>query len=121
MESVFSKEIQAGLDAARLESLRRASRLRIDVDGTPHPVLRLWKTGFAMNAKSAPHLRGLVDLYDGAKHLMQCLIVASEEQAGEMQFEFKRATVVEDRPAVDFEKAANAPVGLIADRRRSSL
>ena len=74
-----------------------------------------------MDAKSAPHLRGLVDLYDGAKHLMQCLIVASEEQAGEMQFEFKRATVVEDRPAVDFEKAANAPVGLIVDRRRSSL
>ena len=117
MEAVFSKEIQAGLDAARLAGLRKASRLQINVDGETHPVLRMWKTGFAVAAADAPHLRGLVDLYDGANHLFQCLIVAGEEEAGEMQYEFKRATAVAYAAALDFEKSANAPAGLIADGR----
>ena len=114
MEISLSKDIQAGLDAARLQSLRKASRLRIDVDGTRHQVLRHWSTGFSMDAKTAPKLRGLVDLYDGSIHLLQCLIVATQEESGEMQFEFKRATKVAQKPAPDFEKAADAPVGLIA-------
>ena len=117
METVLSKEIQAGLDAARLAGLRKASRLRINVDGQVHPVLRMWKTGFAVAAEDAPHLRGLVDLYDGANHLFQCLIVAGEEEAGEMQYEFKRATAVAQSAALDFEKLANAPAGLITDGR----
>jgi hypothetical protein len=117
METVLSKEIQAGLDAARLARLRKSSRLRIDVDGSVHPVLRMWKTGFAIEAENAPHLRGLVDLYDGANHLFQCLIVAADEEAGEMQYEFKRATAVAAAAALDFERAANAPAGLIADGR----
>lgn len=115
MEAVFSKEIQAGLDAARLAGLRKASRLRINVDGRAHPVLRMWKTGFSVAAEDAPHLRGLVDLYDGANHLFQCLIVAGEEEDGQMQYEFKRATAVADAAALDFEKSATAPAGLIAD------
>ncbi|MGC1495818.1 MAG: hypothetical protein WA790_08415 [Sulfitobacter sp.] len=117
MEAVFSKEIQAGLDAARLAGLRKASRLRIDVDGEIYRVLRMWKTGFAVVAEDTPQLRGLVDLYDGANHLFQCLIVAGEEDAGEMQYEFKRATPVVYSAALDFEKSADAPVGLIADGR----
>lgn len=117
MEAVFSKEIQAGLDAARLTGLKKASRLRIDVDGQLFPVLRMWKTGFAVAADNALHLRGLVDLYDGANHLFQCLIFAGEEEAGEMQYEFKRATPVAHAAALDFEKSAFAPAGLIVDGR----
>ncbi len=117
MEAILSKEVQAGLDAARLANLRKASRLRIDVDGVMRPVLRMWKTGFAMEAQTAPQLRGLVDLYDGAKHLFQCLIVASDEEDGEMQYEFKRATAVTDRPPLDFERAESVPSGLIEDAR----
>ncbi|MFC6639452.1 hypothetical protein GV827_11690 [Sulfitobacter sp. JBTF-M27] len=117
MEAVLSKEVQAGLDAARLESLRKASRLRVDVDGQLYPVLRLEKTGFTIAAENAPHLRGLVDLYDGANHLFQCLIVASEEEAGEMRYEFKRATAVASAAALDFEKATDAPVALITKAR----
>ena len=117
MEAVFSKEVQAGLQAARLAGLRRASRLRIEVDGVVYPVLRKWKSGFAVAAEHAPNLRGLVGLYDGANHLFQCLIVASEEEAGEMRYEFKRATAVADAAPLDFEKAADAPAGLIADAR----
>jgi hypothetical protein len=116
VESVFSKEIQADLDRARLEGLKRSSRLRVEVDGKLQPVLRMWKTGFAVEA-DAPMLRGFVDLYDGSLHLFQCLIVNSDADAGERHYEFKRATAVAERPALDFELSEHAPVGLIADAR----
>ncbi|WP_227268263.1 hypothetical protein [Roseobacter weihaiensis] len=116
METVFSKEIQDGLDRARVEGMRKSSRLRVTVDGQIKPVLRMWKTGFAMEA-DAPALRGFVDLYDGSIHLFQCLIVTSEEEAGERRFEFKRATAVAEKPAVDFERLDSAPTALIEDTR----
>ncbi len=117
MTTFLPKEVQAGLDSARLASLHKASRLRIDLDGVTYPVLRMWKTGFSMDAETAPQVRGFVDLYDGALHLFQCLIVASDEDAGEMRYEFKRATAVAGGPALDFERATDAPVALIADAR----
>ncbi|MFK7836047.1 MAG: hypothetical protein AB8B60_07495 [Sulfitobacter sp.] len=117
MHGILSKEIQAGLDAARAARLRTASRLRIEVDGQIYPVLRMWKTGCAVAVEDAPNLRGLVDLYDGATHLFQCLIVASQEEHGEMQYEFKRATAVAHTAALDFERASHTPAGLITDAR----
>lgn len=117
MEAVFSKEIQSGLDRARIEALKKSSRLRVIVDNQVHPVLKMWKTGFSMDA-DAPVLRGFVDLYDGSLHLFQCLIVTSEEEEGERRFEFKRATAVAHKPALDFELPDDAPVGLIEDARR---
>ena len=81
MTTFLSKEVREGLEAARLASLRKASRLRVQVGDDIHPVLTLWKNGFSVEAAVAPHLRGLVDLYDGANHLYQCLIVASEAEA----------------------------------------
>ena len=116
MEALFSKEIQAGLDQARVQSLKKSSRLRVSVGGNVRPVLRMWKSGFAMEA-DAPALRGLVDIFDGSLHLFQCLIVTSEEETGERRYEFKRATAVADKPAVDFEISETAPVGLIEDVR----
>ena len=113
MSTFVPKEVQAGLDLARREALRSASRLRIVTGDKTFPVLRMWKTGFSMDADRAPALRGFVDLYDGAIHLFQCLVVASEEEAGEMRFEFKRMTAVSDRAALDFERAKDAPVALI--------
>ena len=116
MEAVFSKEIQMGLDQARVDAMKKSSRLRVCVDGKKQAVLRMWKTGFSMEA-DAPDLRGLVDLYDGSIHLCRCLIVTSHIEAGERQYEFKRATAVRGAPALDFEMPQNAPVGLIEDAR----
>ena len=113
MSTFVPKEVQAGLDHARRQSIRKASRLRVVTGDKVHPVLHMWKTGFAMEAADAPTLRGFVDLYDGAVHLFQCLVVASEEETGEMRFEFKRLTAVSNHAALDFEKAADAPVALI--------
>lgn len=113
MTTFLPKEVQAGLDNARAASLKSASRLRLSANGKMHPVLRMWKTGFSLEAQDAPHLRGFVDLYDGANHLFQCLIVASDEEGDEKQFEFKRLTAVSDKAPIDFERAVDAPVALI--------
>jgi hypothetical protein len=117
MTTFVPKEVQAGLDRARLARLKKASRIRLSADGVTYKVLRMWKTGFSIDAETAPNLRGLVDLYDGAIHLFQCLIVASEAEADEMRYEFKRLTAVSDKPALDFELSTDAPIALIEDAR----
>jgi hypothetical protein len=113
VEAMLPKDIQAGLDEARIDSLRKSSRLRVHADGERYKVLRYWDAGFSLDASSAPQLRGRVDLFDGAVHLFQCLVVAVEQEGGEMLFDFKRATRVAKSAALDFERAANAPAGLI--------
>lgn len=113
MSTYLPKEVQDGLDAARMVGLRKSSRLRVRVDDEVFRVLRMWKDGFAVEDETTPKLRGLVDLYDGSIHLYQCLIVGTEVEAGEMKYDFKRATAVADRPALDFYRAPDAPVGLL--------
>lgn len=109
----FSKEVLEGLEAARKRDAKRKSRLRVQVGDQFHPVLRLWDRGFALDAQTAPHLRGLVDLYDGSRHVMQCLIVASTEEAGEIVCDFKWTTGANGAPPADFVKDDDAPVGYL--------
>ncbi|MEJ5218697.1 hypothetical protein WG622_10620 [Cognatishimia sp. D5M38] len=111
------KEVQAGLDAARKRDLKRKTRMRVRVGDEVYPLLRFEDNGFTLDSANAPYLRGLVDLYDGSKHLYQCLIVASQEEDGEMLYEFKRATVAEDQAPLDFARDENAPVALVTDQR----
>ncbi|WIY26493.1 hypothetical protein [Parasedimentitalea psychrophila] len=113
MSTYLPKEVQEGLDAARLAAMKKSSRLRVCVGGEVYRVLRMWKDGFAVEEGIVPKLRGLVDIYDGTNHLYQCLIVGTEVEAGEMQYEFKRATAVADKPALDFYRAPDAPVALL--------
>tara|TARA_R110001583_G_scaffold17237_3_gene69947 strand:+ start:2702 stop:3133 length:432 start_codon:yes stop_codon:yes gene_type:complete len=113
VEAMLPKNIQAGLDAARLDSMRKSSHLHVEADGAQHKVLRFWDTGFSLESATAPQLRGHVDLYDGAAHLCQCLIVAVAQEGDEMLFDFKRATRVAKTAALDFERARDAPAGLI--------
>ena len=114
MSTFLSKEVREGLDNARLAALKKSSRLRVESGGQSFRVLRMWDNGFAMEAQGAPQLRGLVDMFDGGRHLSQCLIVASEEDGGEMRFELKRVTEASDRQPVDFVRDPEAPVALIA-------
>ncbi|KIC14411.1 hypothetical protein [Leisingera sp. ANG-Vp] len=113
MNTYVPKAVQEALDTARLQGMRRKSRMRVMADDTLIPVLRMWKDGFSVEADAAPMLRGLVDIYDGARHVSQCLIVASEEEGGEMRYEFKRSTPASDKAPVDFYKSPDAPAGLI--------
>ena len=117
MSTYISPEVQAGLDAARKKEMKRRNKLRVEADGQSFRVMRFREDGFTLDVEDAPHLRGLVDLYDGGRHLYQCLIIASEEDNGEMRYEFKRSTPVSDHAPLDFEQDENAPAGLIADHR----
>lgn len=117
MSTYVSAELQAGLDAARVRRAKRRSRLRVEGGGTSHPVLRLWEGGFALDAAEVPRLRGLVDLYDGTRHIGRCLVVASDEEAGERRFEFKRPLSAPQGAALDFARDEGAPVALIPDAR----
>ncbi|MCF6233097.1 MAG: hypothetical protein L3J36_08380 [Rhodobacteraceae bacterium] len=113
MSTYMSKEVREGLKAAQIAALKKASRLRVLVGEQYVPVLRLWKDGFAVEAENAPVMRGLVDIYDGGRHIYQCLIVASELDAGEMCYEFKRNTSAQDHAPLDFYREIEAPVGLL--------
>ncbi len=108
------KEVQAGLEKARKQSLRKKSRLRVHTGDDIFPVLRFWETGFSLDIENAPQLRGLVDLYDGGRHLYQCLVVASEEENGQMIYDFKRNTAAKDKAPLDFVRDINAPIALLA-------
>ena len=113
MSTFLPQDVQAGLDAARIKALHKSSRLKIKTDLESFSVLRLWHNGFSLEAGTAPGLRGLVDIYDGEQHLYECLIIASDQENGELRFEFKRNTVVTDQAPVDFYRAENAPVALL--------
>jgi hypothetical protein len=113
MSTYLPPDVQAGLDAARRLAQRKGNRLHVEADGRTHRVLRAWENGFALDAADAPHLRGLVDLYDGARHLSQCLIVASSEETGEVHFEYKRLTEASGRQPLDFYRSPDAPAALL--------
>jgi hypothetical protein len=93
--------------------LKRRSRLRLRTAGEVYPILKLWDDGFAVERDNAEQLRGLVDIYDGARHLYQALIVASQDDGFAMNFDFKRATAATDRPALDYDLPDDAPVALL--------
>jgi len=114
MSEFLPKEVREGLEMARKRALRNKSRLRVHTNDEILPVLKFWETGFALDIEDAPHLRGLVDIYDGSRHLYQCLIVASEEaEGGEMVYEFKRHTAAVDKAPLDFYRDENAPIALL--------
>ncbi|MEQ9042124.1 MAG: hypothetical protein RIE24_27685 [Silicimonas sp.] len=113
MSEFLPKEVREGLENARKQSLRKKSRLRVRVGNHDFTILRYWDQGFSLDVDDAPRLRGLVDVFDGARHISQCLIVASEQDGGEMIYEFKRETRTYDRAPLDYEQDPNAPVALI--------
>ncbi len=113
MSDFLPKEVREGLELARKQDLIKKSRLRIHIGEDVFPVLRIWDDGFTLDSVDAPQLRGLVDLFDGSRHLYQCLIVASQEDSGEMVYEFKRKTAIADKPALDFYRDEEAPVALL--------
>ncbi len=113
MSEYLPKEVREGLEAARKADLKKKSRLRVQAGDNIYPVLKFWDGGFALDAETAPHLRGLVDLYTGGVHLYQCLIVASEEDSGLMKYEFKRATEAVDKAPIDYIRDETAPIALL--------
>lgn len=113
MLEFLPREVREGLQAALGRERRRGSRLHLQLGDTVYPVLRLWATGLALDARRTGGLRGLVDLYDGPRHLGHCLIVASTVEEDELICEFKTFTVVLDAAPVDFERGEDLPVAFL--------
>lgn len=113
MSTFLSKEIQDGLDKARAREKRSKALHRVRFDDSMYPVIELWENGFSVESENAPNMRGLVDIFEGSNHLSRCLIIASDEQNGEVRFEFKRRTLAEDQAPLDFVLPSDAPIALL--------
>ncbi|MCR9150910.1 MAG: hypothetical protein NXH83_12095 [Rhodobacteraceae bacterium] len=113
MSEYLPREVRDGLEEARKRDLRRRARWRVMAGDDVYPILRMWDEGFALDAEEVSQLRGLVDVYDGARHVSQCLIIASDVSEGELICTMKRATHAIDAAPVDFERDEAAPVALI--------
>ena len=113
MSTFLSKEIQDGLDKAHARKKRRKALHRVRFDGSMYPVIELWENGFSVESENASKMRGLVDIFEGPNHLSRCLIIASDEQNGEVKFEFKRRTLAEDQAPLDFVLPSDAPIALL--------
>lgn len=116
MTTFLPKDVQAGLDAARRRDLKKRSRLRVEANGESFRVLKFREDGFTLDIEDAPHLRGLVDLYDGSRLIYTCLIIASEAEGDMMHYEFKRSTAAQDKAPLDFPRDENAPIALLTDQ-----
>jgi len=113
MSDYLPKDVRDGLEAARKRDRVRRSLRRIQIGDDIYPILEYGDHGFAVDAEAAPRLRGLVDIFDGSRHLCQALIVASQVDGDMMRYEFKRNTPVSDRAPIDFERAEGAPVAFL--------
>lgn len=101
------------LQIAHTKAVRRKSRLRVEAGGMSLPITRMTDEGFVVERRGTKRLRGLVDLFDGGRHLSQCLIVAAQENAAQIHYEFKRNTTASDGAPLDFERPADAPIALL--------
>ncbi len=113
MSEFLPKDVRAGLEEARKRDIRKRSRLRVMAGNDVYPILRFWEDGFSLDADEVTQLRGLVDIFDGARHLYQSLIVASDIRSGELICTMKRSTAATDRAPLDFVRDEFAPVALI--------
>lgn len=113
MEAFYSKEVMEGLEKARKKAERKRNRLCVHVGDEVFSVLKVWEDGFSVYSDKVPKLRGLVDLYDGPKHLSQCLIIRADTAGDVVTYEFKRRTEAVDSAALDYEVGLDAPIALL--------
>ncbi|WP_284377500.1 hypothetical protein [Amylibacter marinus] len=113
MDSFLSPEVRAGLEKAQTKALRNSSRLCVHANEEVLRIHETWQGGFSLPVDMAPALRGRVDVFDGPKHLYQCLIVFAEQQGDFIKYEYKRLTNVVSQQPVDFVLTEDAPIALL--------
>ena len=114
MYAFLPDAVREGLEQARKAALKRKDRLSVHDGDATYRIRRFWDGGFALDLEGSEKLRGHVDIYDGPKHLYQCLVMSSVEDGDERVFEFKWATPVATGPAADFVRPEFVPAGLIS-------
>lgn len=114
MNDILPEAIRLGLEQARKAAMRSSSRLCVHDGEEVYRIHELWDGGFAIDAELGDKLRGRVEIYDGARHLYQCLIIGSEVNGDLRVFEFKWLHAVADKAPTDFVLPDFVPAGLIA-------
>ncbi len=113
MNDFLPKDVLAGLHAAQKRAERKRSRRSVHIGDDVYPILQFADDGFALDGEHAPRLRGLVDIFEGPRHLYQALIVASQEEGDLMRYEFKRNTAAADHAPLDYYREQGAPIALL--------
>jgi hypothetical protein len=113
MSSFLPQSVRDELAAAQKTARRRRATRVVHIGDEAFAILEMTDRGFCVDADDAPRLRGLVDIYDGPRHLYQALIVASEQVGDVMRYEFKRNTAAALHAPVDFETGRDQPIGLL--------
>ena len=108
MDVFLPKGFEPGLNRASFSEPRRQAQLSVEAGGVHYPVLRRWAAGFAVSAGDVPALDGVVDLYEGAEHLGQCLIKGRETVGEERVFTVKRAATLDYAAASEIDNAVLA-------------
>jgi len=108
MDIFLPKGFEAGRARRVSNGPQRVVNLCVEAGGVYYPVLRKWATGFAAVAAEVPALSGVVNLYDGAEHLHQCLITGVETVDGETIFTVKRSTGFDYSAVAEAEENAQA-------------
>jgi hypothetical protein len=108
----LTDEIRDGLGLARQRKARR-SRLRVQFGDAFYPVLGLTESTLVFAADNLPRLRGCVDVFDGARHILQGLVIAAQAEGGVITCAFKRRNVVSETPPADYLRDPDAPAGLL--------
>lgn len=114
MSEFLPEAVREGLKAARRAAIHRNDKLCVHDGDAVYRIHKLTDSGLSLDAEHAGKLRGRVEIYDGARHLYQCLIVNSRIEGDRCVFAFKWLHPVADRPALDFEREDFVPAGLIA-------
>lgn len=105
MIDFLPKELAEGLRMAKMRDLKKRATRSVQVGDDAFGILQFSESGFAVDADATPHLRGRVDIYEGARHVCEALIIASAQEGDLMRYEYKRNTAASDRAPVDFERA----------------
>lgn len=107
-------EIREGLRAAQLRQGGRSRRLSLHQGDQVFSIRRMWAGGVSLAAEDVTRLRGLVEIYEGPRHILTCLIQATEFEGEELICTFKRASKVADRAALDYVARDPDTVWLLA-------
>jgi hypothetical protein len=113
MTDFLPQSILDELATARRAARRRRATRVVHVGDEAFPILEMSENGLCVDAANAPRLRGLIDIFDGPRHLYQALIVASERRGDLMHYEFKRNTAAVSHAPVDFETSDDRPAGYL--------
>ncbi len=108
------EDIRLGLEAAQNRAARKGSRLCVHMGDDVFPILTLDDTGFTVDRQRVPKLRGLVDIFDGPRHLSHALIIAASEDGHTMTYDFKRESLVKAGRIRGFVEERVVPTGYLS-------